>query len=258
MKKPRIIFFDIDGTLIDMEKRRITSEMTETLQKLQKNGIRICIATGRAPIAVPEFSGVEFDAFVTFNGSCCYSREETIFSTPLDREDVQKIVRNAAEISRPVSVATKTRIASNGSDADLVQYYAFGNRKVEIAEDFEEQAAGEVYQMMMGCRVEDYPQILKGTKHAKIAAWWDRATDIIPTGSGKGIGIRKILEYYGIDRSEAMAFGDGNNDIEMFEAVGHGVAMGNASADLKAIAEAVCKSAAEDGIYHYCREKGLI
>ncbi len=37
-----------------------------------------------------------------------------------------------------------------------------------------------------------------------------------------------------------MAFGDGNNDIEMFQAVGHSVAMGNASADLKAIASEVC------------------
>ncbi len=55
-----------------------------------------------------------------------------------------------------------------------------------------------------------------------------------------------------------MAFGDGNNDIEMFQAVGHSVAMGNASADLKAIASEVCGTCAEDGIYHYCAEKGLI
>ena len=74
----------------------------------------------------------------------------------------------------------------------------------------------------------------------------------------KGIGVNKVLEYYGIDKSQAMAFGDGNNDIEMFQAVGHSVAMGNASADLKAIASEVCGTCAEDGIYHYCKENGLI
>ena len=56
----------------------------------------------------------------------------------------------------------------------------------------------------------------------------------------KGIGINKVLEYYGIDKSQAMAFGDGNNDIEMFEQVGHPIAMGNASDDLKAISEQIC------------------
>ena len=55
-----------------------------------------------------------------------------------------------------------------------------------------------------------------------------------------------------------MAFGDGNNDIEMFQAVGHSVAMGNASPDLKAIASEVCRPCAEDGIYHYCKENSLI
>ncbi len=45
-----------------------------------------------------------------------------------------------------------------------------------------------------------------------------------------------MLAYYGLDKSEAIAFGDGNNDIEMLEAVGWGLAMANASDELKAIA----------------------
>ena len=68
----------------------------------------------------------------------------------------------------------------------------------------------------------------------------------------------KVLEYFGIDRANAMAFGDGNNDLEMFQAVDNGIAMGNGSDDLKAIARDVCGKVSEDGIYHYCREHGLI
>lgn len=67
-----------------------------------------------------------------------------------------------------------------------------------------------------------------------------------------------MLKYYGFDRSEALAFGDGNNDVEMFQAVGTGVAMENASEKLKAIATDYCGHVAEDGIYHYCVEHGLI
>ena len=50
----------------------------------------------------------------------------------------------------------------------------------------------------------------------------------------------------------------GRNDIEMLEAVGTGVAMGNAIDEVKARADVICKSVEEDGVYHYCLEKKLI
>ena len=74
----------------------------------------------------------------------------------------------------------------------------------------------------------------------------------------EGAGIQKVLAYYGLTPEDAMAFGDGNNDIEMFEQVGHPIAMGNASADLKAISEQICGHVAEDGIYYFCKENNLI
>ncbi len=258
MHKPRIIFFDIDGTLIDMEKKRISKKMLETLRRLQVGGVLLAIATGRGPMAVPEFDGVSFDVFLTYNGCYCYSRTGEIFSHPLPAADVQAIIRNAAALGRPLSVAGKTTMLSNGTDDDLTAYYAFGGRVPVISDQFEEVSKGEVFQLLMGCRKSDWPAILKGTTGAKIAAWWDRAVDIIPSSGGKGVGIRKVLEHYGLTPDDAMAFGDGNNDIEMFHAVGHSVAMGNASAELKAIASDVCGPCAEDGIYHYCLEKEFL
>ena len=64
MDNTKIIFFDIDGTLIDMEKKCVTEKMLETLRRLQEKGIIICIATGRSPMDVPKFQGVEFDAII--------------------------------------------------------------------------------------------------------------------------------------------------------------------------------------------------
>ena len=61
MSAIKIVFFDIDGTLIDMNKKRISEKMLETLRRLKENGTIICIATGRSPIALPHFEGVEFD-----------------------------------------------------------------------------------------------------------------------------------------------------------------------------------------------------
>ena len=92
MNRPAIIFFDIDGTLLDFGKKDLSPKTREALLKLRANGIRICIATGRSPLAVPKFEGVEFDAYLTYNGCYCYEGSKTIYSNPMSLEDVQTII----------------------------------------------------------------------------------------------------------------------------------------------------------------------
>ena len=259
MRDIKIIFFDIDGTLIDMNQKRISEKTLETLIRLKENHIMICLSTGRSPLALPRFDGVEADVFSTFNGSYCFNRQQTILSNPIPNEDVKRIVENASSLNRPVLIATKDRMAANGKDGDLVEYTAFANLPVIVSDDFEKTAnTEEIYQVMMGCRKEDYPAIMKNVHNARITAWWDRAVDIIPANGGKGAGVCRVLEYYRLDPSEALAFGDGGNDMEMFEAVGIGVAMGNASTELRDVANYVCGHVADDGIYHYCVANDLI
>ena len=57
-----------------------------------------------------------------------------------------------------------------------------------------------------------------------------------------------VLDYFNINKEEAMAFGDGGNDISMLKYVGTGVAMGNAKDNVKAIADYITDSVQEDGI----------
>ena len=128
-----------------------------------------------------------------------------------------------------------------------------------VADDFDAVADNEeVYQILLGCRKADYADVMKDVKEARITAWWDRAVDIIPVSGGKGTAITRILAHYHLSKEEAMAFEDGNNDIEMLKAVGMGVAMQNASMELKVVADAICDDVAHDGIYLYCKEHGLI
>ena len=138
MKDIKIIFFDIDGTLIAMDKDTISDKTLEALKRLQANGIKLCLATGRGPMLVPHFDGVEFDAFLTYNGSYCYDHEGTLYRNCIPSKDIETIVNNAVKIGRPVALATKDRMAANGKDQDLIDYYAFGNAEVEVAKDFEE------------------------------------------------------------------------------------------------------------------------
>ena len=71
MMKQKVLFFDIDGTLLEMGKTEITPNMRKALCSLKQNGIKICIATGRPFVTIPMFEGIVFDAILAFNGSFC-------------------------------------------------------------------------------------------------------------------------------------------------------------------------------------------
>ena len=74
--------------------------------------------------------------------------------------------------------------------------------------------------------------------------------DVIPENGGKGMGIKTMLDYLGFSKEEAMAFGDGGNDIEMLEFVKYGVAMGNSGENVKKSAAYVTDDVDSDGIYN--------
>lgn len=114
MDNTKIIFFDIDGTLIDMEKKCVTEKMLETLRRLQEKGIIICIATGRSPMDVPKFQGVEFDAIINFNGSYCHCGNKQIYSNPLKTNDIKTIIRNAADDLKAISEQICGHVAEDG------------------------------------------------------------------------------------------------------------------------------------------------
>lgn len=68
----------------------------------------------------------------------------------------------------------------------------------------------------------------------------------------------KTLDFFGIDKSEAIAFGDGENDIDMLELAGLGIAMGNGNEKLKKAADFVTKQSSENGIDYALKKYGII
>ena len=116
MKDIKIIFFDIDGTLIAMDQDTISEKTLEALKRLQEKGVKLCLATGRGPMLVPHFEGVEFDAFLTYNGSYCYDHSGTLYSNCIPLKDIERIIKNADKMGKPVALATKDRMAANGKD----------------------------------------------------------------------------------------------------------------------------------------------
>ena len=258
MNKIKIIFFDIDGTLIDPQTGRISQKTRQTLKQLHANGIKLCIVTGRPPASLPDFGDLHLDVISTFNGSFGCTDTEVIYSNPIEPADVRIVLQNAATLGRPVSIAVRDRLAANGIDQDLTDYYRVAGLELTVAEDFSQVCQEDIYQIMLGCREADHAAIVRGTGNVKLAISWERAVDVIPSTGGKGSAIRHILDYYHLDPTEAIAFGDSHNDTEMLQAVRTGIAMGNATPQLKAVADQICGSVSEDGIYHYCVDHVLL
>ena len=92
----------------------------------------------------------------------------------------------------------------------------------------------------------------------KTVRWHEYGTDILDKSGSKARGIQAALNKLGLDRQDAMAFGDGLNDLEMMGAAGFGIAMGNAAPELKAAADYVCPRADEDGIWRALTDLGVI
>lgn len=254
----KIAFFDIDGTLLKLGNKQPTENTITALKRLQENGILICMATGRSYPAIPHFDGVNFDILLTFNGSYVANNSDVIFNSPFDEHDKNIVINNLKNMNRAIAISNIQTIVTNGTDEDLEKYFEFGGEKLIISEGFNELCKGDIYQIMCSCKEEEYEQILKETNNTKIAAWWDRAADIIPADCGKGRAIKTVLNFYGFNKDEAIAFGDGQNDIEMLEAVGTAVVMANAKDEVKQHADFICRSVDEDGVYHYCLEHRLI
>src|SRR5947208_1537207 len=74
----------------------------------------------------------------------------------------------------------------------------------------------------------------------------------------KGAALRRIAHMLGVARDEVIAFGDSHNDLDMLEFAGVGVAMGNASAEVKALADLITDSNEDDGIATALERLGVI
>ena len=103
----KIIFFDVDGTLKSFNNPGITEPVLHALQKLKEKGIKIFIATGRAPYAVPHFEGISFNGYLCYNGAYCYDEDSVLYSKPLDKKDLYQFIENAKKQNEPVIAAGK-------------------------------------------------------------------------------------------------------------------------------------------------------
>lgn len=271
----RIIALDLDGTLLDSEKR-LSEVNRAALARAAEKGVLIVPTTGRffgmMPPAVRDLPFVRYA--ITINGAQVYDRET---DTAIVRDEI------------PLEMALQVMEALDRYDViydcyrqnwgwmtaalqDKAADYATNEHYLKMVREFrkpvpelkahlrETAADGDVQKIMLfapNSQVSGLPSQVLDPIRAELAAkfpeikvtasTWNNLELNIKTAH-KGNALKRFAEHLGLALENCMAFGDGMNDFTMVEAAGLGIAMANAEPEVKRVAKYVTLSNDEDGV----------
>lgn len=255
----KAIFFDIDGTLISNRYPRMKKETIKVLNKLKDKGILLFIASGRHTLEIEELQidkDFHFDGYLLLNGGYCFNDNDVIFENKINEDDVKEICRVIQDRHLPTLFIEKEDMYVNFVNEKVI--HAQNSINTSIPRVSDKINVDAIMQIDPYVSEEDIVEIMKNTKHCKYTRWYDEAYDIIPEFGGKSAGIQAVMKYYGLKKEELVAFGDGENDIEMFDTVGTSIAMKNASEIVKEKATLVCDDVDQRGIVSGIEQLGLL
>lgn len=256
MKK--VLFFDVDGTLYN-SKKQLPPSAKDAIFQAKRNGYEIAIATGRAPFMIePILKELEIDTFVTFNGQYVVYKNEVIFTDSVSKEELTEIIEFGSKRNHPVVfIDDKKMIATAEGNEKIEQSlrslrYPYPKINPHYYKD------NPVYQTLIFMEEEEEPVYHQTFSNVKFVRWHPYSCDILPKDGSKARGIQKVLKKMNVPIENAFAFGDGLNDIEMLQAVGVGVAMGNAKEQVKAVADVVGDHVDDDGLAKVMKKLEII
>lgn len=233
--RTKIVFFDIDGTLISERTQKIPESTVLSIRKARLNGHKMFINTGRCYQAVEEkFRAIGFDGYICGCGTHVrYHHEDLLY------------------VSQPPDICALVRDKAKECRLDIV----FESR-YEVCFDETCTLRHAASRLKLACRQRGYDLTHSpyetGFTFDKFCVWWEVDSDFpsflktlspyfdcidrgnqfyefVPRGYSKATGIQYLLDYFGLPLDNAYAIGDSNNDLPMLHYVPHSIAMGNSS-----------------------------
>ncbi|MBI0578326.1 Cof-type HAD-IIB family hydrolase [Neobacillus cucumis] len=256
MKK--IVFFDIDGTLLDHEKKLPTSTK-KAIQLLKDSGVYVAIATGRAPFMFESIrKELGIDSYVSYNGQFVVFEGEVIYENPLNQTELEKLLIETEQNGHPLIVMNEQTMKATVKQHPFIDISLGTLNFPHPEQDAAFYKNRKIYQSLLFC--EDKEELVYFNHYPKFnfIRWHDYSVDVLPKGGSKAEGIKKMIERLGFELKDVYAFGDGLNDLEMLKAVGTSVAMGNGVPEAKEHADYITTDVAENGIWNGLKELQLI
>ncbi|TKD71821.1 Cof-type HAD-IIB family hydrolase [Pseudalkalibacillus hwajinpoensis] len=258
MNNEKIVFFDIDGTLLDHDKR-IPASTRESLQKLTEKGVHVAIATGRAPFMFANLrEDLGIDTFISFNGQYVKHKENVVLTNPLSKEEITSLEEAAKENGHPMVFLDHEAMMSNHDQHPHIMKSMDDLKMHYPGYDPSYYHSREIYQALLFCESKEEPNYRDTYGNLDFIRWHDFSMDVIPPGGSKARGIEAMIEHLGFKRENTYAFGDALNDIEMLKFAGTGIAMGNAYEEVKQVADVITDPVDQNGIRSGLEKVGLL
>lgn len=263
-KQIKIVFTDVDGTLLDAE-HRVIPEACASVQKLAQLGIPLVLVSARMPEGLTiiqremGFTG----PLVCYSGAYVLDEQGTeLLSHPIDIDTACEI-KQFLDCELPGLTCSEygyhTWICDDDQDPRIQNEERITTLKAQNARLRDVFGRTGIHKFLLMGEPDEieaaekriaaaYPQLAVARSSAILC-------EVMSGKASKAEGVQVVCRHFGMDPSEAVAFGDGRNDIDMLAAVPESYAMANAPDEVKQVAAHVMRfSNAENGLVHTLEE----
>ncbi|MFC7393114.1 Cof-type HAD-IIB family hydrolase [Scopulibacillus cellulosilyticus] len=262
-----LIAVDLDGTLLT-DNKTISLYTKQTLQKAIAHGHYVVISTGRPfRLSIDYYNELELDTpIVNINGAYVHHPKDSTwgeYHRTLSIEDAKKIIKTceAYDLAN-ILIEAKDDVYIKNPDPEITKIIGTDHPKI-IKGDLSESLRFGPTCILVQPFKENVSSLVSdlGSQYADAVyqrSWGEPwyIIEMIKRGVNKANGLKKVADSLEIPSDRIIAFGDEDNDLEMLAYAGRGIAMGNASDEVKQIANEITDTNEKDGIAKYI-EKAL-
>ena len=250
----KMIATDIDGTILPFGGE-FTPEVISCIDKLKNSGVKIVLVTGRMHSSAKPLAqklGLNMPIISYQGGLIKDFDDKTLFQSNLDCQKAKEIIEWARKNNIHINLYLDDKLYVE-NDNDIIKYYVQGKFVDYTVCHFDDLEIKNVNKLLAidienPDRVTNWVNILK-EKYPElyIVKSTPYFCEIGPADAKKSIGVEFLCKMWGIKKEEVLTIGDQNNDIDLVECGGIGVAMGNATEELKACADYITDTVDNNG-----------
>ncbi|EDP67955.1 hydrolase, haloacid dehalogenase-like family protein [Carnobacterium sp. AT7] len=259
----KLVAIDLDGTLLNRE-HIISDENKEVIKKAKEQGVKVVLCTGRPLLGMisylEELNLREVgDYGITYNGGLVQRTDtgEVLSKKTLTKVEIEEIFALSKEINVPCNFIDLEKIYEPPYPEGRDSLYPTVMRAlpyvpIEMEHVSEDIAINKTVFCYEQTSLDEAIKKIPVHFHEKYTIMKSRPVllELMPKGVDKGSGIAVLADLLGFEASEVMSLGDEANDAAMIEYAGMGVAMGNATDEIKAMAQYITKTNEEHGVAH--------
>ncbi len=229
----KIIFFDIDGTLFCPELGGITHEVKTAIKNVQQQGHLCFIASGRPyGFIAQNVKDIGFDGYVLANGANVKYQNQDLEVRYMNPQKVKQLCKQLKAKNIEYILQTSSLCYMSQTNENLLNFYShcnidFHNLCYEYDENEVAQRTVKIEAWTKTQEEIDYLVSCLSTFSYELHPD-NHSLEIYASDVSKATGIMDVINEFQLSVDDSYCFGDGPNDIEMFETVGHPIAMGNA------------------------------